>query len=234
MADVDKNILITPNRGQSSQPNIVFTGSNNTPLTLRVLDDGTLSFEGSAGQLFSISDGLTGTLFSISDINGLPLMEIIDDGNINIGGYSGRVNVSSLGVGTVASGATGEIRASGEITAFFSDERLKESIERLENPLEKLESLRGVTYYISPSAYEIVGTSAPNRHVGVIAQEVSSVLPEAVKPAPFDLGENGESLSGENYLTVQYEKLVPLLIEAVKELSQKVKNLEAEVDANQI
>jgi hypothetical protein len=55
------------------------------------------------------------------------------------------------------------------------------------------------------------------------------VLPEAVKPAPFDLiriDENTEiSRSGENYQTVQYEKLVPLLIEAIKELNKEVQQL---------
>jgi hypothetical protein len=64
--------------------------------------------------------------------------------------------------------------------------------------------------------------------VGVIAQDVEKVLPEAVKPAPFDimLFENTEvSKSGQNYKTVQYEKLVPLLIEAIKELNNQIKEL---------
>jgi hypothetical protein len=61
--------------------------------------------------------------------------------------------------------------------------------------------------------------------VGVSAQ-VQEVLPEAVKPAPFDTL-NG--ISGENYLTVQYEMLVPLLIEGIKELSVKVDRLENEI-----
>jgi hypothetical protein len=55
---------------------------------------------------------------------------------------------------------------------------------------------------------------------------VQAVLPEVIKPAPFDTDENGASKSGENYLTVQYEKIVPLLIEAIKELSKKVELLE--------
>ena len=79
MANADKNIVITPNVGSSTdQPKIAFTGQNNSPITLRVTDDGILSWEGSAGQLFSISNSLTGTLFSINDISGLPILEVTD------------------------------------------------------------------------------------------------------------------------------------------------------------
>ena len=56
-------------------------------------------------------------------------------------------------------------------------------------------------------------------------QKVQAVLPEAVKRAPFDT-EAGGSKSGENYMTVQYEKLVPLLIEAIKELNARIRILE--------
>ena len=83
MANADKNIVITPNVGSSTdQPRIVFTGQNNSPVTLRVTDDGVLSWEGSAGQLFSITNSLTGTLFSINDISGLPILEITDSPSI--------------------------------------------------------------------------------------------------------------------------------------------------------
>ena len=68
MANSDKNILVTPSVGLSTNPTIKFNGANNTPTTLRVLDDGTVSFEGTAGQLFSISDGLSGSIFSVNDI----------------------------------------------------------------------------------------------------------------------------------------------------------------------
>ena len=71
---------------------------------------------------------------------------------------------------------------------------------------------------------------------GVLAQEVQEVFPEVVQQAPFDYAadENGNliSKSGENYLTVKYEKLVPLLIEAVKELSNKVEELENKLNGS--
>lgn len=78
MANADKNIVITPNVGAASQPSIVFTGFNAVPVTLKVTDDGSLSFEASAGQLFSITNNLVGTVFSVNDVGGYPLMEITD------------------------------------------------------------------------------------------------------------------------------------------------------------
>jgi hypothetical protein len=95
MANSDKDILITPNRGQTAEPTIRFTGFNNTPTTLRVLDDGTVSFEGTAGQLFAVSDGLTGTIFSVNDISGIPSIEVLDDGTIKFAEYGGRIKVGT-------------------------------------------------------------------------------------------------------------------------------------------
>lgn len=134
--------------------------------------------------------------------------------------------VLSLGVGTAASGLTGEIRATNNITAFYSDERLKKDIVLIADPLDKLLKLRGVTYTQNEVA-ERYGYTDYSQQVGVIAQDVLAVLPEAVKPAPFDIAEDNTSKSGEDYMTVQYEKLVPLLIEAVKELTMKVRELES-------
>ena len=95
MANSDKNILITPSVGLSTSPTIKFNGANNTPTTLRVLDDGTVSFEGTAGQLFSISDGLTGSIFSVNDISGIPSVEVLDTGLVKINQYNGSTAFGS-------------------------------------------------------------------------------------------------------------------------------------------
>lgn len=152
-------------------------------------------------------------------------------GNINISSgqsiaTTDNVRFNSLGIGTNASGTTGEIRATNQITSYYSDERLKENIVEIPDALNKVVSLRGVTYQPNQIA-ESLGYKKQNE-VGVIAQDVEKVLPEAVKPAPFDimLFENTEiSRSGENYKTVQYEKIVPLLIEAIKELNEQIKQM---------
>ena len=97
MANSDKNIRIETNKGKSGYPNIAFIGSTNDPIYLYVLDDNTISFEGSTGQLFSVSNSVTtGTIFSVNDISGIPSLRIDADGTVGIAEFSGNV-----GVGTV-------------------------------------------------------------------------------------------------------------------------------------
>jgi hypothetical protein len=93
-------------------------------------------------------------------------------------------------------------------------------------------SLNGVTYYSNYIAASF-GYLDKSEQVGVIAQDVQTVLPHAVKPAPFDIGKREDgteySISGQDYMTVQYEKLVPLLIEAVKEQQKLIQELQRKV-----
>ena len=125
---------------------------------------------------------------------------------------------NSIGVNTAASGTAGEIRATNNITAGYSDDKLKNKLGNITNALEKLLTLNG--FYFEPNQTAIGLGYTPSKQVGVSAQEVQAVLPEIVVPAPID----------SNYLTVQYDKIIPLLIEAIKEqqkqidaLTQKVK-----------
>jgi hypothetical protein len=137
---------------------------------------------------------------------------------------SGSTQINSLGVGTAASGTAGEIRATNNITAYYSDQRLKKDIKQIKGALDILSYIRGVRYVQSELA-ESFGYHNYDQQVGVIAQEVQKVVPEAVKIAPFDAGEGNTSVSGENYLTVQYDRLVPVLIEAIKELKAEIEVL---------
>ena len=133
------------------------------------------------------------------------------------GGFSTNSNaqVNSLGVNTGGSGTAGEIRATNNITAYYSDERLKDVLGEIDNALDKVKELRGV-YFKENETAKSLGYNNDKRQVGVIAQEVQKVLPEVVTEAPID----------DKYITVWYDKLVPLLIEAIKELSAKVDKLE--------
>ena len=141
-----------------------------------------------------------------------------------------NVQLNSLGLGTAASGTTGEIRATNNITAYYSDKRLKENIEVIKNALEKVKHISGVTFNSNDEAAKY-GYENKDFQVGVIAQEIEDVLPQIVVPAPFDIGQNEDgteySISGENYKTVMYEKLTPLLIQAIKELTERIEVLES-------
>lgn len=156
-------------------------------------------------------------------------------GNINISSgqsiaTTDNVRFNSLGIGTNSSGITGQIVATGDIVAHYSDKRLKTDIKKIDSALEKVNLISGVTFQANDLA-ESFGLINKERQVGVLAQEIEQILPEAVKPAPFDqmIFEGQQiSKSGDNYKTVQYEKLVPLLIEAIKELSEQVKELKGE------
>ena len=123
----------------------------------------------------------------------------------------------NITVGTITSGAvavTGAITATGNITAYFSDDRLKTRIGNIPDALAKVQTLNGFHYHANETAVALGYEAKPE--IGVSAQEVQKILPEVVAPAPID----------EKFLTVHYERLVPLLIEAIKELNAKVTALE--------
>jgi hypothetical protein len=194
----------------------------NTGVTSNVASTG-ISVSGATGAVTITNTGVTsnvaGTGVTVSGATGAV--------TISIGqavATSSNVQFNSVGVGTAGSGTQGEIRATNEITAYYSDRRLKENVKVIDNAVEKVLSLNGITYTPNEVA-ESFGYDRTVKLVGLFADEVEAVLPEATRPAPFDQDENGNSKSGENYKTIQYEKLVPLLIEAIKEQQQKIAQL---------
>jgi hypothetical protein len=124
-----------------------------------------------------------------------------------------NTQLNSLGVGTTSSGTAGEIRATNNITAYYSDDRLKTRLGNIENALAKVMSLNGFHYEANETAQALGYAVKPE--VGLSAQETQKVLPEVVVPAPID----------EKYLTIQYERVIPLLVEAIKELKQEIDSL---------
>ncbi len=108
----------------------------------------------------------------------------------------------------------------GNVTAYASDERLKENITLISDPIEKVKRLRGVEFDWKDSCEELGFMPSMNHETGVIAQDVAKVIPDAAIPAPFD----------ENYLTVQKEKIVPLLIEAIKEQQTMIEKLTSRLE----
>ena len=136
------------------------------------------------------------------------------------------LRIDTFGVGVSPSMISGQILASNDITAFSSDKRLKETIVPIQDPLSKLSTISGYTYRWNIEKCNQVGFKPVDiPEVGVLAQEINEVLPEAIKPAPFDRDKDGNSVSGDNYLTVQYEKIVPLLIECIKAQQTQIDDL---------
>ena len=123
------------------------------------------------------------------------------DNNLHIQGNDGGSIIDAL---TFDMSEAGAATFNNNVTAF-SDERLKDNIETLEDGLTKVEQLRGVTY-----------TRDGRENIGVIAQEVEKILPEIVKTADDEMGTK----------SVDYSRITAVLIEAIKELSAKVKELE--------
>jgi len=128
------------------------------------------------------------------------------------------VQLGSLGIGTAASGTTGEIRATNEVTAYYSsDARLKENIQTIENALDKLRQLNGVMFDWTD---EVImqrggedGYFVRKHDTGLIAQQVEEVLPEVVADRQ------------DGYKAIKYEKMAGLIIQGINELSGEVKTI---------
>ena len=137
---------------------------------------------------------------------------------MTFGNGSTNITEGGLAVGTTASTTTdGLIRATNDVIAYYtSDRRLKTNILNIPNALEKVSMLNGVTYeWLEFEENKLKQIHAnEGTDVGVIAQEVEAIFPELVEAR-----ENG-------YKAVKYDRLVAVLIEAVKELNEKVNVLE--------
>lgn len=128
------------------------------------------------------------------------------DSSGNINALTGNIEAS----GDI-SGST--IRASGDIIAFnSSDERLKDNVTYIHKPIDKINQIGGYEFDWNDKQQVYSG-----HDVGVLAQEIEKVIPEAVKNR------------GSGYKGVQYDKIIPLLIEGIKELTKKTKKLEKEI-----
>ena len=179
-----------------------FENGSNT-ITASMLSSDTLSFSGDSGQLFSLTDSMSGTIFSVNDVSGIPSIEVEDDGTIYLAESTGNV---LIGTGTDNGSdkvqISGSLVASGNITAYgsASDINVKENIEVIPNAVEKVQKLEGVTFNYKKDG---------SRSTGLIAQQLQEVLPEVVYETT--------DLEGTEHLAVRYGNVVGLLVEALKE-----------------
>ena len=135
--------------------------------------------------------------------------------------YKSRFS-NSIGVGTPPSGTAGEIRASGDISAYYSsDERLKTNIVKIDDALKKLMQIDGVLYDWSDEFKKNHGGEdgyfIRNRNPGVIAQQVEKAFPNVVADRQ------------DGYKAVRYELLVPLIIESIKDQQKQIEYLKSEL-----
>lgn len=132
---------------------------------------------------------------------------IISQGNVALGltSANARLHVS------------GNIYATSDIVSSYSDERLKTRLGNIENAVEKVKAID--TFYYEPNSTALTLGADPGRQVGVSAQSVQKVQSETVVNSPLS----------NDYLTVKYDRLVPLLIAAVKEQQQAIDELKAEI-----
>jgi len=181
-------------------------GSDND---LRIVDNGSNGF----------IDNYTGALFLRAQADNEDIILQADNGSgglttyLQIDGGDETVKVAKpLNVSANISGS--QIEASGDVIAFGSSDRnLKDNITPIENPLEKMEKIGGYTFDWNDKQDTYKG-----HDIGVVAQEIQSVLPEIVASRA-----NG-------YLGVKYEKIVPLLIESIKENTKQIKELKQEIN----
>jgi hypothetical protein len=191
----------------------VYGGYSGSP----AVHDAYVQFNSIAGSALFDKNGK----FTISDI-------YVTGGSIaglSSAAVQGAITGRSLAI-SHPTAANGIITATGNITAFFSDERLKAKLGNIDNAINKISQLSGF-YYTNNELANSFGYTDTKTQIGLSAQEVQSVFPNIVSLAPFDMMEDNmsESKSGENYLTLDYSKLVPVLVEAIKELKAEIEEL---------
>jgi hypothetical protein len=186
--------------------------------------NGLIRFNGStSGYTELVANAVAGSAtFTLPTVDGSNEQAMVTNGAGKLGwktipsiGSLTDLQLNSLGVGTAPSGVTGEIRATSDITAFYSSDRsLKTNIKNIDNALEKISQINGVSFdWTDDILLERGGEDDyfNRKHdVGVIAQEIEQVLPEVVGTR-----ENGIK-------AVKYDRIVALLIEGIKELKAEL------------
>jgi hypothetical protein len=199
-----------------------FTGTNFSAIPNAALSNNSITIGGtvvSLGGSYSLSSSavtaITGTANQVTASAGTGSVTLSLPQNVHTGS---NFQVNSLGVGAAPTATTGEIRATNNITAYYSDDRLKTRLGKIENALDKVDQLTGF-YYEANETAQALGYEV-KREVGLSAQDTNAVMPEIVAPAPID----------DQYLTIRYEKFAPLLVEAIKELRVEINEIKAKLE----
>ena len=180
-----------------------------------------------ADSIFGINQNGVGNLLKLSKSNQI-LTIITNNGNMGVGVFNESSTPAILPLEKLH--IMGNIIATGTITSCYSDKRLKTFTSNISNSLDIISNLNG--YYYHPNEVALKAGFENEKQIGLSAQEVQSVLPEIVKIAPFDMARDDDgnitSKSGKSYLTICYERLGPVFVEAIKELTGQIKELKEE------
>lgn len=197
--------------GTDNSTNVTLVGTPNyLTLSGQAITLGTVDIADDTNFAVSDTTGQTGINLTLTDdtVSGV-VVGLTTTSNVQFNDQQ----VDSLGVGTAATSTTGEIRATGDITAYYSsDERLKENFKNLDGALDKVNKIGGYEFDWKEGIEDVV--SKKGHDIGVKAQELQAQYPELVHER-----DNG-------FLAVDYVKLNAVLIEAVKELTARVVELE--------
>ena len=174
-----------------------------------------------SNYILSSSNNLATSINSIKSAWVISTSNVYSMTNVSIGTTS---NIDTLTV-------DGAIICSKGITTSFSDNRLKNYTSNIANPIDLINRLNGFHFVPNDLAMNYGFTKTPD--VGLSAQEVQSILPEIVRLAPFDMKRdtynNIVSKSGDDFLTICYEKMAPLFVECIKALKKELNELREEV-----
>ena len=180
-----------------------------------------------ADSIFGINQNGEGSLLKISQGNQTRVI-VTNNGNMGVGVFNESSTPAILPLEKLH--IMGNIIATGTITSCYSDKRLKTFTSNISNSLDIISNLNG--YYYHPNEAALKAGFENEKQIGLSAQEVQSVLPEIVKIAPFDMARDDDgnitSKSGKSYLTICYERLGPVFVEAIKELTGQIKELKEE------
>jgi len=236
----------------------IFVAKNNVDTVLTISNDGDININGSykknnrdiiadtSNYVLSASNMLVANL-NLNDTN---IREYI----LSTSNYFGNLvdsrspwNITNSNIYCTSNvKITGQLYIDGDITvsgyvlaghftdgttAPFSDNRLKDQTSNIRNPIDLISKLNGFHYKPNDLAEEY--GFKKRDEIGLSAQEVQNILPEIVSLAPFDMVRdnynNIVSKSGNNYLTINYEKLAPLFVESIKDLKKELNELKLEI-----
>jgi len=217
MANTYKNIVITPNRDTAENvvPFIQFSGGNtsvNTDINLRVYttQSGTLSFEGSAGQLFSITNDLSDSIFSVNDVSGIPSIDVYANGNILLAPFGGQIFVgNTANLNFDSSQSTKILEPVANALAFHTSQSERMRVDDIGRVLIGATSARSnfLNASLASAGLQVEGIAATNSSFSIVRDGANANPPRFLlgKSRGTTVGSNGLVQSGDGMGSITFQ-----------------------------